>query len=611
MADDERMAYRRRFSTLFVDEASTRRGGLGMVTRATNMAGEPCALKTLVVSERGELESQEAYDSRVLLAREAFRAEYESQKALSGFKGFPRLYGFAEVGGSPAIVMEWIEGVTLATAAQMLAVDDSGRMAPLVAARLGRDLFDMLTRLELVGKGFVHRDISPSNVLVRTEHLQVVEQAAEGAFDLCLIDFGSSVSLDPQEDPAYTTRFATLRCATPSYAPPEMLSVDVPDLMTLRKSAKIDVYAAASVVFELLTGEAPFDLEHRLGGSPYRIKMDERPRAAVTAHADFARLPNVLRFEPDVVAIADLAFLGATREGDARDLSSALEKVDAQIAALLEECLAPDQRDRPTAEAMRDRLERCCVQYAENVERALRGERLLSCSESAARQASLPPRAVNRLVRAVGMALSAAALVVSVGVTAVLLDGVFATLRVGPWIIKGELSIALVALTLLLPAACGFAAHMGARDTRTGFIRGTAALACAFALLLFVASRTSLSGMMGKSPLIATLFLASAAGWCPLVLEYATTVLPDALDRMRAALPWSGPVAGDPSRMGPAGLPGESAQHGIVSATSAPTESLCEGVSLESPSGPADGDSQSASMLSEGEGEPGDVEAHE
>lgn len=577
MADEERAAYRRRFTTLFVDEASTRRGGLGMVTRAANAAGEPCALKTLVPPKRGELETEQAYEARLVLAREAFRAEYESQRALSGFKGFPRLYGYAVVNGSPAIVMEWIEGVTLATAARMLAADGAGRLAPLVAARLGRDLFDVLTRLELVGKGFVHRDISPSNVLVRTEHLSVTEQAAEGAFDLCLIDFGSSVSLDPQEDPAYTTRFATLRCATPSYAPPEMLSGDLPDLMRLRKSAKIDVYAGASVLFELLAGEPPFDLASRAGESSYRIKVDEKPRPAVTAHADAISLASVLSFEPDVAAMAACALLDVERESDARELAAALAKVDAQLASLIAEGLAPDQRDRPTAEVMRDRLERCCAQYPANVERALRGERLLPCAAGSSRHEPLPARR-EPLLRAVGFAFSAAALLVCVGVTALLLDGVFATMHLGPWVLKGELSTALVALTLLLPGACGLAAQMGAPDARTGFARGTGALAFAFAVLLVAASHTTLEGVDGKSPLVATLFLASAAGWCPLVLEYATTVLPDALDRMRAALPWAGFGDGAPASATTPVLGGAGARYGSLSISNAEeTPAMSEG----------------------------------
>ena len=241
MPERERSAYRRRFITLFADDESARRGGLGMVTRVTNALGEQYALKVLLLPERVDGEEDGSYDARLTAARAAFRAEYESHRAVSGFKGFPRLYGYALVDGCPAMVMEWVEGVTLAQARGLLAVDDEGRLAPLTAARLGRDLFDLLVRLELVGDGFVHRDISPANIMLRTAHLSPAEQDAEGAFDLCLIDFGSSVNIDPAASTSFTAKYATMRCATLGYAPPEMLTGDLPNITRLRTSQKIDV----------------------------------------------------------------------------------------------------------------------------------------------------------------------------------------------------------------------------------------------------------------------------------------------------------------------------------------------------------------------------------
>ena len=123
----------------------------------------------------------------------AFRREYESNRLLAGIAGFPKLYGQGKLDGQPAIVMEWVEGQTLEEARRHLSVDDDGRLSPQVATAIGRDLFDLLSRMALVDGGLVHRDVSPANVMVCTREASLEEQAARGSFDLKLIDFGSTV----------------------------------------------------------------------------------------------------------------------------------------------------------------------------------------------------------------------------------------------------------------------------------------------------------------------------------------------------------------------------------------------------------------------------------
>ena len=153
LGQDELPAYLRRFTMLFADDATMRRGGIGRVTRAVNAQGEAVALKQLILPTRDEFDDAVAHEALVAKFKAAFREEYECHRALSGLKGFPRLYGWGEVDGVPAIVMEWVEGETLARLRSRLAVDDAGRLSPLVAARLGRDLFDLLCRMSLVGEG--------------------------------------------------------------------------------------------------------------------------------------------------------------------------------------------------------------------------------------------------------------------------------------------------------------------------------------------------------------------------------------------------------------------------------------------------------------------------
>lgn len=199
--------------------------------------------------------------------------------------------------------MEWVEGITLDRVRRQLAVDGCGRVSPLVAARLGRDLFDLVARMGYVEGGFVHRDISPRNVMVRTSRLSLEQQVDEGVFDLYLIDFGSSAESEPRST-SFTSENAVFRGATADFAPPEMLSDDISGLAELRKSPAIDVYAAASVVYQLACGRVPYDL-HAVGEygapvSPYRAKMAAPAPAAVMAHARADELLEALAREPEV-----------------------------------------------------------------------------------------------------------------------------------------------------------------------------------------------------------------------------------------------------------------------------------------------------------------------
>lgn len=94
----------RRYAVLFADEGTARQGGLGRVCRVTNAYGESFALKTLLP----------AGEPALVHARElAFRQEFQSQRMLQGCDCVPRLHAWGSVDGSPAILMEWVEGATL------------------------------------------------------------------------------------------------------------------------------------------------------------------------------------------------------------------------------------------------------------------------------------------------------------------------------------------------------------------------------------------------------------------------------------------------------------------------------------------------------------------
>ena len=571
LSQDERTAYRRRFVTLFADDSHVRRGGFGRVTRVTNALGETLALKTLITPQRDELEQEDRYAARVDRLKKSFRREYEDHRALSGLRGFPRLYGYGLANGVPAIVMEWVEGMTLEAVRRRLSVDDAGRMSPLDAARIGSALFDLLANMDLIGGGFVHRDISPANIMVRTARLPIEQQAEEGSFDLCLIDFGSAALLDPSEHTSFTVQGGSLRMATAAYAPPEMLTQDLPHIERLRKSPAIDVYEAASVVYELVCGYPPFciasqesrgtagqpregqknasaknpakagaptDTSSGSSPSPFRIKIDQKPRPIQCVHGAcrLESLADVLVKEPEIALAAGKAALDLQLKPTSPQVKGALEMVDEQLAELLMPCFATAQHKRPTAQAIYDGLDAFCAHYTQNIGRAMRGEALIPCTGSSSWLDATSPFALRRLVRTVGKAVAAAVFVVVVVATALLLDGASATFVAGPIAWQGSVSGVAVAAMLVVPALCAYAARGKRAGTLAGFARGTLMLLCVSGLVAVAMSCLHLEQPERTRGLLAALLAAESAAWCPIVLDFAMTVVPSLIAEARRRL---------------------------------------------------------------------------
>lgn len=570
---DELPAYLRRFTMLFADDATMRRGGIGRVTRAVNAQGEAVALKQLILPTRDGFDDDAAHEALVTKFEAAFREGYECHRALSGLKGFPRLYGWGEVDGVPAIVMEWVEGETLARLRSRLAVDDAGRLSPLVAARLGRDLFDLLCRMNLVGEGFVHRDISPANIMVRTARLPLDRQLAEGTFDLCLIDFGSSLALEPASAVAgtggkasFTERYATLRRATVAYAPPEMLTDDIPDLRTLRMSPAIDVYAAASTVYELIAGVAPYEVAPGASGSrkrtrdiasPYRLKMDTLPDYPVGAHAPGCDLTQLLRREPDVALAAAEQAQQLGLDPNSEDLRDALAFVDAQLFDVVMACLSCYQEDRPEPAAVEAALSAFCDHYAQNVARSLRAEPLMPCpmevSGHAARRAAM-----------VGATVACGVLWAVVVVSAALLaSGAHVTIAAGPLMWSGRLPAIIAALALALPGVAGIAAGALARNRRAGFLQGVLALSACEVPALVALACAVFSQHAVAGGLVAAIIATYALTWFLLAMGFAFEL--PVVSARRAKIPMATPLAGGAAAARAFGGPAEASD--TISAT--------------------------------------------
>ena len=358
VAPDEEERTKQRFMTLFQHEEGSRRGGGSSVHMVTNLFGETFALKRYhVLGLSGEQAQNSArslskkkslrksggladVDGVFLNAGGSFSGangmlsgnsgsatpyyvtqghvavlyeEYRIHMAVANLRGFPKLYGFGLCDGDPVIVMEWVEGVSLSDYMKSQVDVDAGELLPLqTVADFGIAVLTTLSRAAELEDHFVHRDISPRNVIIRTDRTSARDQFSSGQFDLCLIDFGSS-SLNPvdEEDASFTLMKDIWRMGTPSYAPPEMLTSDVVLPQGWRQSETIDTYALCSVLYELYGGHAPYRFKKGDGVSPYRLKTEQAPRALVPREPDGGALANIIATglsaqQPDRPTVAQL-----------------------------------------------------------------------------------------------------------------------------------------------------------------------------------------------------------------------------------------------------------------------------------------------------------------
>ena len=118
----------------------------------------------------------------------------------------------------------------------------------------------------------VHRDLKPSNILV-TEPAS----APAGVGQVKLLDFGIARLLDDtaQEDAVPITRTGQ-RWMTPSYAAPEQIRGDPVTTAT-------DVYALGMILYELLTGHRPYQIQGLTPGEVERVVCEQEPTKPSTA----------------------------------------------------------------------------------------------------------------------------------------------------------------------------------------------------------------------------------------------------------------------------------------------------------------------------------------
>jgi eukaryotic-like serine/threonine-protein kinase len=198
------------------------RGGMGVVYKARHQRlGRPVALKML--SPQGEADPEYL---------ERFRTEAEAVARLQ-HPNIVQIYDIGEVHGEPYLALELLEGGRL--------TDRTGRapQPPREAARLTETLARAVHHAH--AQGVIHRDLKPSNVLLATDGTPKIS------------DFGVAKRLDvtPEAAPALTSTGSII--GSPGYLAPEQAE---PRLTPLGPAT--DVYALGGILYELLTGRAPF-----------------------------------------------------------------------------------------------------------------------------------------------------------------------------------------------------------------------------------------------------------------------------------------------------------------------------------------------------------------
>ena len=213
-------------------------GDMGVVYRAEELALQrPVALK-LILPEH----------SREERFRERFRRESRIAAAIDHPNVIP-IFDAGDEDGVLYIMMRLVEGTDLRA---LIAAE--GRIEPLRAARIVRQVGAALDAAH--ARGMLHRDVKPSNVLLaREDHVY-------------LSDFG--LAKHAAADGGLTRQGSIV--ARAEYVAPEQI-------LNQRVDARADVYALGCLLFEALTGEAPFATLAGGSGSagPRRRPAGRRP----------------------------------------------------------------------------------------------------------------------------------------------------------------------------------------------------------------------------------------------------------------------------------------------------------------------------------------------
>ena len=187
--------------------------------------------------------------------RERFASEQRTLAQLN-HPSIARLYDAATMDdGTPFFVMEYVEGIPLTEYCRKHNSSVRERL------KLFRAVCEAVQHAH--AHAVIHRDLKPSNILVR----------ADGS--VRLLDFGIAKQIESL-DLAVDQTMTGLRMMTPAYAAPEQVRGE-------RVGIGTDVYSLGVILYELLTGELPFDLSNLTPAEAAAIVAEHEPGKPSTA----------------------------------------------------------------------------------------------------------------------------------------------------------------------------------------------------------------------------------------------------------------------------------------------------------------------------------------
>jgi eukaryotic-like serine/threonine-protein kinase len=274
-------------------------GGMGEVFKAEHI--HLGATRVIKIVRPQISASTEAHERFIREARLATKVHHHNVATLHDFATLPD--------GAAYMVWEFIDGENMS---QLLR--RRGQLAPRLAIRLATEALAGLDAIHRAG--IVHRDISPENIMIARDD--------EGEEHVKIIDLG--VAKADEGDPGMTRTgmfIGKLR-----YASPEHLGF-LPE--GERLDGRADLYSLAIVLFEMLTGRAPFEAT-----SPHQYYVRYSRDEALTM-PDLSTVPGGAELQS--VLSRALERDRNRRFANAREFSEALQRASAAI---------PDERSLPT-----------------------------------------------------------------------------------------------------------------------------------------------------------------------------------------------------------------------------------------------------------------------